>query len=99
MHFLSSKLKKFDFHRKTVDSVKDQTFSGAIISILSIVIILTLLYSSIGEYFSKEEVNHMVPDLTIGTEDVLIKFKLIFHNVLCEGYFFNNYIIFSPCIF
>ena len=87
MHFITSKLKRFDIHRKTVDSVNDQTISGALITILSSFIIFILVYSSILEYYSPEEINHMIPDYSVGFEEVQINFRVVFTNVPCKGIF------------
>ena len=85
MQFVTSKLKRFDFHRKTVSEVNDRTLSGAIITIVTIVAVAVLLYSNISEYFSTDMVNHMTLDSTIGYEDVQLKFEVVFSNIPCGG--------------
>jgi len=85
MQFISSKLKRFDVHRKTADTVKDQTVVGAIITVLSFVIIALLLYSNMVEYFKAEESTRMVLDKSVGIEDVKIIFNVSFYFVQCKG--------------
>lgn len=93
MQFVSSKLKRFDFHRKTVNEVNDKTLSGAIITLISGCIILYLLYSNIAEYFSTSQINHMMPDTTVGTEDVELKFLVSFDDVKCDDISFKQEVV------
>lgn len=85
MQFISSKLKKFDVHRKTTDSVKDQTVAGAVITVLSFIIIGLLLYSNIAEYFKADIATRMVLDNSVGIEDVKLVFNVSFFFVPCKG--------------
>ena len=85
MQFISSKLKRFDFHRKTVAEINDQTLSGAFISIISFLLVAALLYSNFVEYFSTDMINHMTLDHSVGLEDVEVKFEVVLSNVKCDG--------------
>ena len=86
MQFITSKLKRFDIHRKTIEGIHDQTIAGALVTILSTIIIMFLIYSNISEYFSTEQINHMVPDKSVGLEDIQINFIVDFFHVPCAGY-------------
>ena len=85
MQFISSKLKKFDVHRKTTDAVKDQTLAGAVITVLSFIIIGLLLHSNIAEYFKTDRSTRMILDKTVGIEDVKLVFNVSFYFVPCKG--------------
>ena len=85
MQFLSSKLKKFDVHTKTVDGVTDQTILGAIITIISATIIFFLISSSLNSYFESDTVGHMIADTSVGLEDIKILFDLTFGSIECDS--------------
>lgn len=90
MQFVTSKLKRFDFHKKAVSEVHERTVCGAFITVISGVIITYLLCANVMEYFSTKEINHMVPDTTIGHEDVELKFSVLFHHVKCDDISFKQ---------
>jgi len=90
MQFIRSKLpsfgdnfRKFDAHRKTKDVYQHQTLSGAIITIMSIIIVLFLVSNEFLEYNNVEILSTMVPDKTVGIESIDIQFSLIMKQVTC----------------
>ena len=90
MHFVTSKLKRFDFHKKVKSDVHERTLCGAFITMISGIAITYLLYTNVMEYLSPTEINHMVPDLTIGHEDVTLKFSVTFRHVKCDDITFKQ---------
>ena len=90
MQFVTSKLKRFDFHRKVKSDVHERTLCGAFITVISGLIIMYLLYTNIMDYFSPTEINHMIPDNTIGHEDVTLKFSVMFRYVQCDDITFKQ---------
>jgi hypothetical protein len=85
MNFLTSRLKKFDVHVKTVEGVSQQTFIGALFTVLTFAISLLLLYSEVKYFMAKENVHHMVIDQGSGQETVRLDFDFEFHAISCEG--------------
>ena len=86
MQFITSKLKKFDFHRKAATETQSQTVSGAIITLISILTVTWLLFSNLYSYISIGEIeNHMYPDKGLGVEDVQLKFDIEFLGVDCKS--------------
>ena len=91
MHFLSSKLKKFDVHTKTIDGVHDQqTVSGALITIFAVVIVFLLVTSEFAEYLKVDINDRMVPDSTVGVSDVTIEFDIEFLKTSCNRINFSQ---------
>lgn len=91
MHFLSSKLKKFDIHTKTIDGVHDQqTVTGAVITVISAVIVFLLVMTQFNEYQQVDIVSRMVADSTVGVEDVEIIFDIEFYKTSCDRIHFSQ---------
>lgn len=91
MHFLSSKLKRFDVHTKTIDGVNDQqTVTGAIITIVTVIIVFILTISEIREYSKVDVVSRMVADTTVGVADVEIVFDIEFSKTSCNRITFTQ---------
>ncbi len=94
MHFISSKLKNFDFHRKTKEEVNSQTVGGAFMTLLSLIIIPWLLFTNISNYLKTEKISRMIADNSVGVDAVNILFDIDFQEITCESnYLFNNYYI------
>jgi hypothetical protein len=85
MNFLTSRLKKFDVHVKTVEGVNQQTQIGALFTILTCIISFILFYSELKYYLSRENVHHMVIDQGNGQETVRLDFDFEFHAIPCHG--------------
>ena len=90
MQFVTAKLKRFDFHKKVKSDVHERTLSGAFITVISGIIVIYLLFTNIMEYLNPTEINHMVPDTTIGHEDVTLKFSVSFRHVNCDDISFKQ---------
>ena len=91
MHFLSSKLKRFDIHTKTIDGVNDQqTVTGAVITIVTVVIVAILVISEFVEYRRIDILSKMVADTTVGVADVEINFDIEFFKTSCDRISFTQ---------
>lgn len=87
MNYLSSKLKKFDVHIKTVEGVNQQTILGALFTIITFILTILLIYSEIILYLNKDSIHHMVVDQKGGLETVRLDFDFEFHKISCAGLF------------
>lgn len=91
MHFLSSKLKRFDVHTKTIDGVNDQqTFVGAIFTIITVLLVFILVTSEVGQFMTINLEDRMIPDSTVGVEDVAIQFDITFEKTPCNKISFSQ---------
>lgn len=81
---MSSFLKKFDVHLKTVDGVTQQTVLGALMTIISIVTVIVLLTSETNQYFQKDFVSRMIRDTTQGVESVKLLVDIEFKKIKCD---------------
>ena len=59
-------IKSFDMHRKLPSDLTESTTSGAIVSILSSIIMIVLLISEFSSYLSVEETSDMYVDIVRG---------------------------------
>ena len=77
-------MRRFDVHVKTVDGVTQQTVLGAIITLISVVVVLILLFSEFRLYSSSEIVSRMIADNSVGKDSVKLEFDLEFTEVACD---------------
>lgn len=81
-----SRLKRFDVHLKLMDSpgMNKQTVLGAMVSVVSLVIVVILLISESKLYLDKEIIGHMRTDTTGGIEAINISFDIEFLKMSCD---------------
>mmetsp|Transcript_81220 Transcript_81220/g.159403 ORF Transcript_81220/g.159403 Transcript_81220/m.159403 type:complete len:304 (+) Transcript_81220:74-985(+) len=79
-----SSFKKFDIHVKAVDGVNQQTLLGAIITIISTILVSVLIFSEISYFMKVDVVSRMLTDKTAGIEAVRLEFDLQFYDVSCN---------------
>lgn len=84
MNFITSRLKRFDVHVKTVDSVNQQTLIGAFVTICCVAVVCILTTSEISTYLEKDTINHLVMDQSNGSGDVILKYEVEFLNIPCS---------------
>jgi hypothetical protein len=79
-------LKMFDIHTKSLDGVTQQTTIGAIVTLISSVVVLMLLFSELRLYTTTELVSRMYPDNGVGrsSESVRLHFDVEFPEIDCE---------------
>ena len=76
-------IKKFDAFPKTNDDFRVRTTSGAIISIIAVVLMLLLFLSELRFSFTTERVDHLYVNTTrVG--DIKVQFDISFHEVPCN---------------
>lgn len=63
---VQSKLKNFDMYRKLPSDLTEPTLSGAIVSLLSTIIMLVLFISEFNGYLTIEENSEMFVDIAQG---------------------------------
>ncbi|KAJ1442993.1 endoplasmic reticulum vesicle transporter-domain-containing protein [Ochromonadaceae sp. CCMP2298] len=76
--------KKFDVHVKTVDGVNQQTIIGAIITLISTILVVVLILSEISYFMKIDVVSRMLTDSTANVESVKLEFDLQFYDVSCN---------------
>lgn len=81
---LWNRFKKFDAYVKTVDGVNQQTLLGAIITIVSAILVSILLFSEIILYAKVDVVSRMATDKIGGVESVRLKFDIEFQGISCN---------------
>ena len=76
----------FDIHTKSLDGVTQQTTIGAIVTLVSSVVVLMLLFSEMRLYTTTELVSRMYPDNGVGRslESVRLHFDVEFPEIDCE---------------
>jgi len=75
-------IKKFDAFPKTNDDFRVRTTSGAVVSIISVLLMLLLFMSEVRFYYSKEKVDHLFVNTT-RVENLEVSFDITFHEVPC----------------
>lgn len=75
--------KSFDIYPKLNDEFRVRTGSGAIVSILAIIIIIILFTTELSYYLQTETVDHLYVDISRG-EKVRINFDVIFPYIPCS---------------
>jgi len=83
MSNLFQSLKSFDAYPKLNDEFKVKTFGGAIISLVSISLILVLFFSELSLYLQVETHDHLLVDTTRG-EKMRINFDVEFPHIPCS---------------
>lgn len=77
-------LKRFDIHVKAVDGVNQQTILGAIITIISTILVAVLIFTEISAFMKIDVVSRMLTDKSVGIEAVKLEFDLQFYDVSCD---------------
>ena len=85
-----SSLKRFDFHVKTVDGVNQQTILGAVLTIISTILISVLIISEISSFMTIDVVSRMITDKSAGMESVKMEFDLHFKDIACDRISFTQ---------
>jgi len=80
---LFSQLRKLDAYPKFHDEVKVKTFSGAAVSIVAGIIMLSLFFSQLSIYLKVQTVDHLVVDTARG-EKLRINFDVTFPRIPCH---------------
>jgi len=76
-------LKKFDAFPKTYDEFRDRTVPGAIVSIISVILMCILFFSELRYYMRTEKVDHMFVNTT-QAENLRVTFDVSFHEIPCS---------------
>lgn len=76
--------KSFDAHIKAVDGVNQKTVIGAIITIISFVVVISLLVSELSIFLNVETVSRMVADTSVGVQSIKLEVDISFYDVPCE---------------
>lgn len=79
---LFSRLRRFDAYPKTLEDFREKTFSGAAVSIIASIVMLTLFASELNFYLSTE----IQPELFVDTsrnEKMRINLDMVFHHMPC----------------
>lgn len=77
------RFEKFDAHLKAVEGVNQQTVLGAILTIISTILVIALLYAETSAYMRTDLVSRMVTDSTLGHASARIVFDLDFPYIQC----------------
>lgn len=85
-----ARLKKFDIHPKAIEGVHQKTVVGAILTIVTTIIVFVLLASEISSFFKIEYVSRMVVDKSAGLESVHVSFDVEFSAVTCPRITFSQ---------
>lgn len=79
-----SRLKRFDVHVKTIDGVTQQTVAGALVTLVSVVLVLLLTASELRLLAKKDVESYVLPDSTVGMDEIRISFDIQFPAIACE---------------
>lgn len=83
-------LKRFDVHSKAIDGVHQQTLLGAVLTLVTTILVFVLLFVEISVFFKIEVVSRMVIDKSYGVEAVEVEFDLGFPKISCDGISFTQ---------
>lgn len=77
--------RRFDFFNKAVDGVRDVSLFGAIVSILSLMLMASLFLSELWSYILPETVSHMVVNTNHGITETSIFIHITLPYVPCNA--------------
>lgn len=80
--------KKFDIHSKAIEGVNQQTIVGALMTLVTSVVVLLLLFSEFNNFYKIDVVSRMVVDQTAGLESIKLDFDISFHELKCDRFDF-----------
>jgi len=81
---IAETIKSFDVYPKTLDDFKERTGSGAVVSMVSCLVILLLIISELHTYMTPTTVDHLNVDTTRG-ERIRINLNITFPSMPCAG--------------
>ena len=76
-------LKKLDAFPKTIDDVRVKTVPGAILSIISVILMVLLFMSEFAYYMRTERVDHLYVNTT-QISNLRLTFDISFHEIPCQ---------------
>lgn len=79
-----SRLRKLDVHVKAVDGVNQQTLLGALISIISVLIVGVLVLSELSIFLKVDVMSRMVTDSSANLECVQLEIDVSFFHASCD---------------
>jgi hypothetical protein len=77
-------LKRFDINSKALEGVHQQTLLGAVLTVVTTLLVLCLLFTELSSFFTIETVSRMDIDKRASFEAVKLAFDISFHKVSCE---------------
>jgi hypothetical protein len=83
-------LRKFDIHPKAMDGVNQQNVLGAVLTLITTILVFVLLFSEISVFFKVEVVSRMVVDKSYGVEAVKLEFDVSFPVTSCDSFTFTQ---------
>jgi len=79
-----SRLKAFDVYRKLPQDLTEPTMSGAIVSIISTLLMLILFLTEFNEFLKVQTVSEMFIDINRGGEKLLVNIDLVMTKMPCD---------------
>lgn len=79
-----AKLKRFDVHVKAVDGVNQQTILGALLTIITTLVVVILLWSEVTQFMKIDVVSRMVADQNARFQSVRLEVDVEFNAVTCD---------------
>ena len=77
-------LKRFDIHTKTIEGIGQQTYLGAVITIISVIVVVVLLIVELRLLFHTDVESYVLPDYSAGIDAVRLSFDFTFEFVDCN---------------
>lgn len=81
---VNSRLKSFDMYRKLPSDLTEPTLSGALVSLLSTMIMIVLFVSEFNGYLAIEETSEMFVDVSQGLSKIRVNLDLDFTRLPCD---------------
>jgi hypothetical protein len=78
------KLKSFDVYRKLPSDLTEPTLSGALVSIISAIIMVILFLSEFYGYMQVTEISEMFVDISRGDQKIVVNLDIEFPNLPCD---------------
>jgi len=81
---LFTRIKSFDVYRKLPSDLTEPTVSGAIVSVASTLIMLTLFLTEVNEFFKVQTVSETFIDIERGSDKLTVNIDIHFPKLICD---------------
>lgn len=81
-------VKKFDIHSKSIEGVNQQTVLGALLTVVTAILVVVLLFSEVTSFLEIDVVSRMAVDQTVGLEAIKLEFDVTFQQLKCDRFDF-----------
>ncbi len=81
---ISGRLKSFDMYKKLPRDLTEPTLSGAMVSIVSVIIMIILFTSELAAYIEIDETSEMYVDVSHSSDKIRVNLDVTFPRFPCD---------------